>query len=173
MEHLYFKPSAEKFLKVQQSRIPLNTNYNLLDKTNFSNLYAILDGTLKEIKRLEIDTARSYENLINDELKIILHNSTISPNIKGKAKPNANICKYISMRSSNCTTKEFYLDILTNTLACGIDISEKNISNYSGYDIVIQSIFNAGNEEVEVMAISVMQRLTETIDFKTINNDDE
>ena len=83
-------------------------------------------------------------------------------------------------------------------LACGIDISERNISNHSGRDTAIQSIFDAGNEEVEAMAISghnssagvrnylkvtkekkrnilnsVMQRLTETTGSDTLNNDDE
>ena len=39
-------------------------------------------------------------------------------------------------------------------LVCGIDISGRNISNHSGRDTAIQSIFDAGNEEVEAMAIS-------------------
>src|SRR3954452_10076657 len=39
-------------------------------------------------------------------------------------------------------------------IACGIDISERNISNHSGRNTAIQSIFDAGNEEVEAMAIS-------------------
>jgi len=39
-------------------------------------------------------------------------------------------------------------------IACGIDISGRNISNHSGRDTAIQSIFDAGNEEVEAMAIS-------------------
>jgi hypothetical protein len=34
--------------------------------------------------------------------------------IKGKAEPNADIRKYISMRPSDCVTKEFYLGISTN-----------------------------------------------------------
>ena len=83
-------------------------------------------------------------------------------------------------------------------LVCDIDISGRNISNHSGRDTAIQSIFDAGNEEVEAMAISghssssgvhnylkvttekkrnilnsVMQRLTETTDSDTINNDNE
>ncbi|EXX67846.1 hypothetical protein RirG_110650 [Rhizophagus irregularis DAOM 197198w] len=101
--------------------------------------------------------------------------------VKGKAEPNADIRKYISMRPSDCITKEFYLGISTNTaaiskgkwyydwalgekrirgmfreicIACGIDISGRNISNHSGRDTAIQSIFDAGNEEVEAMAIS-------------------
>ena len=39
-------------------------------------------------------------------------------------------------------------------LACNIDISGRNISNHSGRDTAIQSIFDAGNEEIEAMAIS-------------------
>ena len=83
-------------------------------------------------------------------------------------------------------------------LACDIDISKSNISNHSGCDIAIQLIFDAGNKEVEAMAISdhnssagvrnylkvtkekkrnilnsVMQRLTETTGSDTLNNDDE
>lgn len=38
-------------------------------------------------------------------------------------------------------------------LACDIDISGRNISNHSGRDTAIQSIFDAGNEEIEAMAI--------------------
>ncbi|CAI2196992.1 12298_t:CDS:2, partial [Funneliformis geosporum] len=36
----------------------------------------------------------------------------------------------------------------------------------------IQSIFDAKNEEVEVMVISVMQRLTETVKHDGINKND-
>ena len=39
-------------------------------------------------------------------------------------------------------------------ITCEIDISGRNISNHSGRDTAIQSIFDAGNEEVEAMAIS-------------------
>jgi hypothetical protein len=39
-------------------------------------------------------------------------------------------------------------------IACSIDISGRNISNHSGRDTAIQSIFEAGNEEIEAMAIS-------------------
>ncbi|GBC22050.1 hypothetical protein GLOIN_2v1787594 [Rhizophagus irregularis DAOM 181602=DAOM 197198] len=38
-----------------------------------------------------------------------------------------------------------------------------NISNHSGRDSTIQSIFDAGNEKFEAMAISDMQKLTEEI----------
>ncbi|RIA98844.1 hypothetical protein C1645_812334 [Glomus cerebriforme] len=128
-------------------------NYNLLDKTNFSNFHVTLDNTLKEMKRLGINAARPYEGLTNEELKIILYNSVMSPNIKDKTESNADIHKYISMRPSNCITKEFYLGISTNIsalgkkrirgmfwkicLACSIDISGRNISNHSGCNIAI------------------------------------
>ena len=39
-------------------------------------------------------------------------------------------------------------------LVCDIYISGQNISNYLGRDTVIQSIFDVGNEEFKVMAIS-------------------
>ena len=39
-------------------------------------------------------------------------------------------------------------------IACSIDISGRNISNHSGRDTAIQSIFEAGNEEIEAIAIS-------------------
>ena len=39
-------------------------------------------------------------------------------------------------------------------IACSIDISGRNISNHSGRDTAIQSIFEARNEEIEAMAIS-------------------
>jgi hypothetical protein len=39
-------------------------------------------------------------------------------------------------------------------IACDIGISGRNISNHSGRDTSIQSIFDAGNEEIEAMAIS-------------------
>ncbi|RIA88499.1 hypothetical protein C1645_877364 [Glomus cerebriforme] len=42
-----------------------------------------------------------------------------------------------------------------------------------GHDTAIQLIFDARNEEVKAMAISVMQRFTKTMDSDTINNDDE
>ena len=82
-------------------------------------------------------------------------------------------------------------------LVCGINISGRNISNHSGRDTAIQSIFDTGNEEVEAMAISghsssagmrnylkitkekkrnilnsVMQRLTGTVEHNGINKDD-
>ncbi|RIA81000.1 hypothetical protein C1645_881849 [Glomus cerebriforme] len=50
---------------------------------------------------------------------------------------------------------------------------EHQFPRESGCDTAIQSIFDTGNEEVEAMAISVMQRLTETMDSDTINNDDD
>ncbi|PKK73479.1 hypothetical protein RhiirC2_709606 [Rhizophagus irregularis] len=218
-------------------------NYNLLDKNSFPKLYATLDGTLKEIKRLKIGAAKLHEGLTNEEVKHILQHDSMSSNkpegllrrvflwicllgcprsgehykllidqfedtekgfifkkfqqkndqgglegnqhtfeilftsnIADKVEPNADIRKYISMRPPNCTTKEFYLGISNASgqwylnralgekrirgmfreicLVCDIDISGRNISNHSGRDTAIQSIFDAGNEEIEAMAIS-------------------
>ncbi|CAB4418994.1 unnamed protein product [Rhizophagus irregularis] len=94
-------------------------NYNLLDKNSFPKLHATLDGTLKEMKRLEIGTAKLHE-----EVKHILQHDSIGlegnqhtfeipfpSDIADKVEPNADIRKYISMRPPNCTTKEFYLGI--------------------------------------------------------------
>src|SRR5437773_1077526 len=39
-------------------------------------------------------------------------------------------------------------------IACGINISGRNISNHLGRGTAIQSIFDAENEEIEAMAIS-------------------
>ncbi|CAB5354205.1 unnamed protein product [Rhizophagus irregularis] len=193
-------------------------NYNLLDKNSFPKLYATLDGTLKEIKRLKIGAAKLHEGLTNEEIcllgcprggehyKLLIdqfedtekgfifkkfqqkndqgglegnqHTFEIlfTSNIADKVEPNADIRKYISMRPPNCTTKEFYLGISNASgqwylnralgkkrsrgmfqeicLVCDIDISGRNISNHSGRDTAIQSIFDAGNEEIEAMAIS-------------------
>ena len=55
----------------------LQQNYNLLNKTNFSKLYTIFNDILKKIKKLEIDTVKPYEGLINKELKIIIYNNAM------------------------------------------------------------------------------------------------
>ncbi|PKB96024.1 hypothetical protein RhiirA5_435609 [Rhizophagus irregularis] len=196
-------------------------NYNLLDKNSFPKLYATLDGTLKEMKRLGIGAAKLHEGLLRrvflwicllgcprggEHYKLLIdqfedtekgfifkkfqqkndqgglegnqHTFEIlfPSDIADKVEPNADIRKYISMRPPNCTTKEFYLGISNASgqwylnralgekrirgmfrkicLVCDIDISGRNISNYSGRNTAIQSIFDAGNEEIEAMAIS-------------------
>ncbi|CAG8672765.1 4688_t:CDS:2, partial [Acaulospora morrowiae] len=55
-------------------------NYNLLNKSDFPDIFATLDGTLKEIKKLGIGTAKPYDGITNNELKVILHYSEMSSN---------------------------------------------------------------------------------------------
>ncbi|RGB42437.1 hypothetical protein C1646_750939 [Rhizophagus diaphanus] len=45
---------------------------------DFPTIYATLDGTLKEMKKLGIDAAKSYDGLTNDEIKHILYHEAIS-----------------------------------------------------------------------------------------------
>ncbi|CAI2167412.1 2400_t:CDS:2 [Funneliformis geosporum] len=122
-----------------------------LKNANFPKLHATLDGTLKEMKRLGIDAPKLHEGLTNEELKIILSNNVMSSNepegIKGVAESNTDIRKYILMRPLNCKTKTFYLGISTN--ASGL-----------------------GEKRIRGMAISVMQRLTGTVEHDGINKDD-
>jgi hypothetical protein len=54
-------------------------NYNLLNKTDFPMIYATLDGTLKEMKKLGIGATKSHDGLTNDEIRLILNHEAMSP----------------------------------------------------------------------------------------------
>ncbi|CAG8549443.1 7801_t:CDS:10, partial [Acaulospora morrowiae] len=111
--------------------------------------------------------------------------------IPNQAEPNADIRKFISLRPPNGKSKEFYLGISQNTsrlwyydkplgekrisglfkeicTVCGININGRNISNHLGRDTSIQSIFDAGNEELEAMAIS--GHISSSVDNSNQNN---
>ncbi|CAB5378421.1 unnamed protein product [Rhizophagus irregularis] len=125
------------------------------------------------MKKLGIGTAKPHEGLTNDELKIILdHDAVSSNNPEGLLRRVFLwICLLgcprggISTNTAAISKGKWYYDRALGEkrirgmfreicIACGIDIFGRNISNYSGRDTAIQSIFDAGNEEVEAMAIS-------------------
>ncbi|CAG8589258.1 18768_t:CDS:1, partial [Acaulospora morrowiae] len=54
--------------------------YNLLNKSDFPNIFATLDGILKEMKKLGIGTTKSYDGITTEELKLILYHEELSPN---------------------------------------------------------------------------------------------
>ncbi|CAG8584215.1 11601_t:CDS:2, partial [Acaulospora morrowiae] len=54
--------------------------YNLLNKSNFPNIFATLDRMLKKMKKLGIGTTKSYNGITTKELKLILHHEELSPN---------------------------------------------------------------------------------------------
>ncbi|RIA95329.1 hypothetical protein C1645_734132 [Glomus cerebriforme] len=141
-------------------------NYNLLDKNNFSKLYGTLDGTLKEMKRLGIGTAKPHEGLTSKEVKLILYHNATSPNEPKGLLRRAFLWICLLGCPRNAISKgKWYHDrplgkkwvrgiFREICLACEIKISERNISNHSGRDTSIQSIFNASNEEVKAIVIS-------------------
>src|SRR3954451_13088008 len=57
----------------------LKWNYNLFNKIDFPMIYATLDGTLKEMKKLGIGAAKSHDGLTNNEIRLILNHEAISP----------------------------------------------------------------------------------------------
>ncbi|RGB33578.1 hypothetical protein C1646_761567 [Rhizophagus diaphanus] len=81
-----------------------------------------------------------FEDADNGFIFKKFHQKNDKEDVKGKAEPNADICKCISMRLSDCITKEFYLGISTNTagtwheiyIACGINVSEEILLTIHG-----------------------------------------
>ncbi|CAG8594568.1 1194_t:CDS:2, partial [Acaulospora morrowiae] len=106
-----------------------NWQYNLLNKSDFPNIFATLDRMLKEMKKLEIGTIKSYDGITTEELKLILYYKELSPN-----NPE---------------------DLLRHVF-------------FWVHDTLIQSIFDAGNEELEAMAIS--GHISSSVDNSNQNN---
>ncbi|GES84736.1 hypothetical protein GLOIN_2v1787594 [Rhizophagus clarus] len=149
---------TKKLLKVQESCVPQSTVKCIKKWVNILNSwrnheYVGYTYKLKSLssnqqieKEMWIDAAKPHESLTNEELKLILDHDAMSPN-----NPEGLLRRVFLWVFIRIFMGGMFREIC---IACGIDISGRNISNHSERDKVIQSIFDAGNKEIEAMAIS-------------------
>ncbi|RIA85481.1 hypothetical protein C1645_741550 [Glomus cerebriforme] len=104
-------------------------------------LHATLDDTLKEMKKL--GTGVNFQEISSKS-----DQGPFPSDIKGKGKaePNADIRKHISMRPPDCTVQPKNFIFKFRQILQQILKENRNTA--------IQSIFDAGNEEIEAMTIS-------------------
>ncbi|CAJ0635744.1 7226_t:CDS:2 [Entrophospora sp. SA101] len=149
-------------------------NYNLCKKEHFPKLNGILDGQLKLMKKQGIGEARPYDALTSDEVKLILNHNVCSPN--NPAGLLYRIFMWICLLGCARGGEHHSLVILqfedTEDDPSGVNGPNYDIRLYlskcpshykltqnieginNGRTTSIQSIFNAGHEELKAMSIS-------------------